>query len=192
MLPIPIQAVGQALSSTGPEVGNAGQAWKAIGGTATSYQTPAGEMAADLASSHSEDGIVDPSQQQRHRMIMDLEDKARTGDVSWPDLMKMTYQTDQLKESELKKIQQNLQKTKGMDSTMASLYTRASRLPAREYLQLYNSMNATERSSLVPLTLQVQKRYLTKAKKEMTPQEREQDPVFQTLLRMTPKPPTEQ
>jgi len=188
-LPIPVQAVGQALSGTGPEVGNAGQLWKGTGGTATTYQTPAGKLAATLAASHSEDGIVDVSQQARHRQVMQFEDQARTGELSWPDLMKMTYQDDALKESELKKIQQNLQKTKGMDSTLASLYTRASRLPAKEYLDLYDQMNPTEKTALIPLTQQVQRRYLTKAKKDMTPQERAQDPTFQRLLRMVQQPP---
>lgn len=191
-LPIPVQAVGQALTSTGPEVGNAGQSWKAIGGTAQTYQTPAGKMAADLAASHSEDGLVDPSQQARHRAVMDMEDKVRTGNMSYPDLMKLAYNTDQLKESELKKIQQNLQKTRGMDSTLASLYTRASRLPAKEYLDLYDEMNPTEKTALTPLTIQVQRKYLTKMKKDATPQERQQDPVFQRLLRMVPQPVNQQ
>ena len=120
---------------------------------------------------------------------MEFEDAVRRGDMSWPDLMRLTYQTDQLKESELKKIQQNLTKTKGMTSDMASLYTRASRLPAAQFLDLYDQMNASERAALAPLTLQVQRRYLTKAKKDETPEERSKDPVFQRLLSMAPKAP---
>jgi len=187
MMPIPVQSIGQAVSGTGPEVGNAGQVWKAIGGTARTYQTPAQKLAAELAANHNEDGVVDPSQQQRHRLVMDMEDRVRTGDMTYPDLMKLTYETDQLKESELKKIQQNLSKTKGMDSSMASLYTRASRLPAAEYLKLLDQANISEKAALVPLTLQVQRKYLTKAKKDMTPEERMKDPVFQTLLRLVPQ-----
>ena len=191
-VPIPIQSIGQAVTNTGPEVGNIGQTWKALGGTARNYSTPAAQAAADLAASHSEDGPIDPAQMHRHRVVMDLESKVRSGEMSYPDLMKLAYQTDQLSEVELKHIQQNLQKTKGMDSTLASLYTRASRLPAAQYLSVYDQMNPTEKAALVPLTLQVQRRYLTKAKKEMTPEERQRDPVFQRLLNMTPQPPITQ
>ena len=184
MAPIPAQAIGQAVSGTGPQVGNPGQIWKAGGGTAQTYSTPAQKMAADLAASHSEDGLVDPAQMARHRRVMDLEDQVRAGDVSWPDLVKLTYNTDQLKESELKKIQQNLSKTKDMDSATASLYTRASRLPAKEYLDLYDQMNTGEKTALIPLTQQVMKKYTSKALKDETPTERAKDPVLQRILNM--------
>jgi hypothetical protein len=186
MAPIPAQTIGQMVSGSGPSVGNPGQVWKSIGGTAQTYQTPAQKLAAELASNHNEDGPVDSSQMARHSRVMQLEDQVRSGDLSWPDLMKLTYETDQLKESELKHIQQNLQKTKGLDSSMASLYTRASRLPAKEYLQLLDVTNPSEKTALVPLTIQVQRRYLTKAKKDETPEERQRDPVFQRLLRTIP------
>jgi hypothetical protein len=193
MTPIPVQSIGQAVTSTGPEVGNVGQAWKAVGGTAQSYQSPAGKMAADLAASHSEDGFVDPAQQARHRMIIRFEDMARAGELSQPDLMKMTYQTDQLTESELKKIQTNIKATKDMDPTTAALYTRATRLPAKEYLQLLDVANSTEKTALIPLTKKVREKYLSKGKDKMTPEERAKDPVYQRFLRMIPpQPQTEQ
>ena len=193
MAPIPLQSIGQAVSDTGPQIGNIGQGWKAGGGTAQTYQTPAQKFAADAASTHSEDGPLDPSQMARHRRVLQLEDRARAGEVSWPDLYKLTYETDQLSEQELKKIQDNLKVTHGMDAGMASLYSRASRLPANEYLQLLDTTNPSERAALVPLTIKVQKRYLTKAKKEETPEERQRDPVFQRLLTMIPaQPPAQQ
>jgi hypothetical protein len=117
-------------------------------------------------------------------MIINLEDQVRAGEVSWPDVVKLTYNTGQLKESEMKRMQQNLQHTKGMDSTMASLYTRASRLPATEYLQLMEQMNPSEKTALLPLTQQVMKKYTSKAMKSMTPQERSQDPTLQRILNM--------
>lgn len=185
MAPIPLQAIGQAVSGTGPEVGNPAQVVKALGGTAQAYQTPAQKMAADLASTHSEDGVVDPSLQARHRRVMQFEDQVRNGEMPMSDLMRLTYQTDQLHESELKKIQLNLKQTQGLSSDMASLYSRAARLPAKEYLQLLDVASPREKVALIPLTLQTQKRYLTKAKKDMTPQEREKDPVFQRFVTMT-------
>ncbi len=186
MAPIPLQAVGQALSGTGPEIGNIGQTVKAVGGTATVYRTPAQKMAADLASSHSESGPIDPAQMARHRRILQIEDQARAGEISWPDLYKLTYATDQLHPDELKKIETNVKETKGMDPGMASLYSRASRLPAKDYLDLLDVMNNSEKAALVSLTLKVQKRYLNKAKKDETPEERQHDPVFMRLLNLTP------
>ena len=192
MAPIPLQAVGQAISGTGPEIGNIGQAVKAVGGTAQTYQTPAQKLAADLASSHTESGPIDPAQMARHSRVIQLEDQARAGEISWPDLYKLAYQTDQISESELKKIQENVKATHGMDASMASLFSRASRLPAKEFLDLWDVTNPSERAALAPLVSKVQKRYLTKAKKEMTPEERAKDPVFQRLVRMIPPSPVQQ
>ena len=188
LLPIPVQSLGQAITNTGPEVGNAGQAWKAIGGTARSYSTPAQQKAVELAANHNEDGFVDQAQQARHRVIMHLEDKLRSGDVSWPDLVKMTYSTDELKEAELKKIQNNYKVTQGLPADIAHLYTRASRLPAKEFLDVWDTSNITERKALQPLLLQTQKKYLRKATKDMTPAERQADPVFQRFLNMAINP----
>lgn len=189
MAPIPLQAIGQAVSGTGPEVGSPAQVVKALGGTAQAYQTPAQKMAADLASTHSEDGVVDPALQARHRRVMQFEDQVRNGEMPMSDLMRLTYQSDQLKETELKKIQLNLKQTQGMSADMASLYSRASRLPAKEYLQLLDTMNTSEKTALVPLTIQTQKKYLNKAKKDETPTERAKDPVFQRFLNMIPQQP---
>jgi hypothetical protein len=187
MAPIPMQSIGQAITDTGPQIGNIGQGWKSVGGTAQTYSTPAQKFAADSASTHSEDGPLDPSAMARHRRVIQLEDQVRAGELPWSNLIQLTYQTDQLKESELKKIQNNIKTTQGMDASMASLYARASRLPASEYLQLLDMANPSERASLLTLTIKVRERYLTKAKKNETPQERAQDPVFQRFLTMIPQ-----
>jgi hypothetical protein len=186
MAPIPVQSAGQAMSGSGPEVGNIGQTWKSVGGTAQTYSTPAQKFAADLASSHSEDGPLDPVAQARHRQVLRIEDQVRAGELSWPDLYKLTYQTDQLRESELKKIQDNVKSTQGKTPDIALLYSRASRLPATQYLQMLDLANPSEKAALIPLTIKTQKRYLTKAKKEETPEERSKDPVFQKFIRMIP------
>jgi hypothetical protein len=190
--PIPVQSIGQAVEGVGPQVGNLGQVVKAVGGTAQTYSTPAQKMAADLASDHSESGPIDPAQMARHHRVIQLEDQARAGEVSWPDLMKLTYETDQLHESELKQIQNNVKKTQGMTPDMAALYTRSSRLPAKEFLDVWDQSNPREKAALAPLMSQVQRRYLNKAKKDMTPTERAKDPVFQRLLNMIPQSPQTQ
>ena len=84
----------------------------------------------------------------------------------------------------MKKIQENAKRTKDMDSALASLYTRASRLPGPEFLQLYDTLNSSEKAALVPLTLQVRKRYIAKAMKNLRPEERLKDPTFMRFLNM--------
>lgn len=187
MLPIPGQSIGQAVSGTGPSVGNIGQFVKAVGGTAQTYQTPAQKLASELAANHEESGPVDEAQLARHRQIINLEDGVRSGKVSWPELYQMTYQTNQLHESELKKIQQVVKNTKEMDPSTATLYSRASRLPAKEYFDLYGQMNPSERIALIPLTKQVMRKYLSKSQKDMTPQERATDPLVNRIVRMLPQ-----
>jgi hypothetical protein len=161
-----------------------GQGWKALGGTARTYATPAQQKAVELASTHTQDGFVDPVQQARHRAVQELGDRLRSGDITWPDLVKMTYGTSQLTEAELKKIQNNYKVTQSMPSDMAHLYSRASHLPAKEFLDVWDTANITEQKALHPLLLQAQKKYIRKAAKEMTPDQRQQDPTFQRLLKM--------
>jgi hypothetical protein len=192
LMPIPVQSIGQAITNTGPQVGNIGQVWKATGGTARTYATPAQQKAVELASTHTQDGFVDPVQQARHREVMQLGDRLRSGDVSWPDLVKMTYGTSQLTEAELKKIQNNYKATQNLPADIAHMYTRASHLPAKEFLDVWDTANITEQKALHPLLLQAQKRYLRKAAKDMTPDQRQQDPVFQRLLKMAMGAPAEQ
>jgi len=187
MAPIPAQSIGQAISGTGPEIGNVGQLWKAGGGTAQTYQTPAQKLAAELASNHNEDGPVDSSQMARHRTVMNLEDKLRAGETTWPELYQLAYQQDQITPKELETIKKNYKVTREMDPGTASLYTRASRLPAKEYFQLIDQANPAERTALIPLTKQVIKRYINSAKKDLTPQERASDPLFNRVLRMLPQ-----
>ena len=192
MSPIPLQSIGQAISGTGPEVGNTGQIVKALGGMAQTYQTPAQKMAAQLASNHNEDGVVDPVSMARHRTLLRIEDGVREGDVTMPELYKMTYQDDAIKESELKKIINNYKQTRGMDAGTASLYARASRLPAQEFFSLYDQMNPAEKTALLPLTKQVMRKYINKMSKDLTPDERAKDPTFQRIMRMLPQMETAQ
>ena len=187
LAPIPLQGIGQALSGAGPDIGSVGQTVKALGGTAQTYQTPAQKLAAELASNHNEDGPVDYPMMARHRTLLRIEDQVRQGQVGMPELYKMAYQDDSIKESELKKIINNYKQTRGMDPGTASLYARASRLPAQEYFTLFDQMNPSEKTALLPLTKQIMKRYVSKASKDMRPDERARDPLFRRILQMLPQ-----
>jgi hypothetical protein len=183
LLPIPVQSIGQAITSTGPQVGSTGQIVKAMGGTAQTYATPAQKLAADMAADHTESGPIDPAQMARHRTIMEFEDKIRAGEMSLPDIYRM-YAAGELHEDDLKKVTTNIKDTKDLDPGMASLYSRASRLPGPEYLKLYDEMNNSEKAALSKLTLQVRKRYIAKAMKDLRPDERLKDPTFMRFLNM--------
>jgi len=181
--PIPMQSIGQAITSTGPQVGNVGQVVKALGGTAQTYASPAEKLASELAANHTESGPIDPAQMARHRTMMEFEDKVRSGEMSLPDIYKM-YAAGQLHTDDLKKLTENIKKTRDLPAPLASLYTRASRLPGPEYLQLYDQMNPSERTALLPLTLQVRKKYIAQAMKNLRPEERLKDPTFMRFLNM--------
>jgi hypothetical protein len=121
----------------------------------------------------------------RHRLMMTWEDKIRDGEMSLPDIYKL-YAAGQLHEDDLRKITENIKKTKDLSAPLASLYTRASRLPGPEYLQLYDQMNPSEKAALTPLTLQVRKRYISQAMKNLRPEERLQDSTFVRFLNLVP------
>jgi len=178
--PIPFQAVGQVVSGTSPETGNVGQFVKAVGGTATSYRTEAQKLAANLASNHSEDGIVDPAQLARHRVIMDFEDQLRQGKMTNQQLNGLVI-GGQLPQADAKKITENLRTTRNLTPDMASLYTRVSRLPAKELLDVYDLSTDAEKQALAPLVLKARRTYTAKAMKELTPVERLRDPVLRRL-----------
>ena len=184
--PIPLQQIGQAVTSTGPEVGNPGQLWKAGGGTAQTYMTPAQQKAADLAATHTEDGALDPAQMRRHRTILGWEDKLRAGEIGWQDVSRM-HDMSQISTQEFSRIQKNFKETKGMDPSMAKLYTRAARLPAPQYFEVYEQMGEKEKEALRPLTDQVIRKYMTKQRKNLTPAELMQDPLYQRLSRYRAK-----
>ena len=186
VMPIPLQSIGQAVTGMGPEIGNVGQGWKAVGGTAQTYATPAQKMAAELAANHNEDGPIDPAQMARHRVIMGIEDRVRAGELALPEVYKLVA-AGQLHTDDLKRITDNIKKTQGMDASTASLYRRAARLPAPEYLKLMDQMSPAEKTALLPLTLQVRKRYISKAMKNLQPQERLQDPIFTRFINMIPE-----
>ena len=178
--PIPAQAVGQVASGTSPETGNTGQIVKALGGTATSYRTEAQKLAANLASNHSEDGIVDPSQIARHRVIMDFEDQLRQGTMTNQQLNGLVI-GGQLPLADAKKITENLRTTQKLTPDLASLYTRASRLPAKELLDVYDTGTDAEKQALSPLVLKARRTYTANAMKNLTPVERMRDPVLRRL-----------
>jgi hypothetical protein len=184
--PIPFQSLGQALSGNGPEIGNTGQLVKSVGGTAQVYRTEAQKLAAQIASDHSESGPIDPALLHRHRVIMNFEDKVRDGEMSLPQVYQMVVSGD-LSQADAKKITENAKITRGMPADMASLYTRASRLPPKDFLSVWDISTPQEKTALTPLMIKARKNYVKHAMANETPQERLHDPILHRFMTMFPQ-----
>jgi hypothetical protein len=191
MAPIPFQAIGQA--ATNPTTNTPDQIVKALGGTATQYHTQAEKLAADLASNHTEDGPVDQNAIHRHQVILNLEDEVRSGKLSLQELQPLRA-SGQLSEADWKRILNNYQKTRGMEADKARLYTRASRAPAADLLQIYDAATEDEKQTLLPLLKAQGTRYIRSSLKDKTASERMADPVLARYMKLEAKqasqPPT--
>lgn len=186
VLPIPAQAITGAITGQSPELGNFDQGMKAVGGTAQVYRTAAQTKAAQLASDKSESGPVDPAQLRKHQALMEFEDRVRSGKMPITDIHTMVEQGS-MPVKDAKTIMQNVKETQGMDPELARLYSRASRLPMRDFLQVYDLADNDEKMSLVKLLLKKKAAYFKTAAKDLTPQERQSDPTYQRLRKLFPQ-----
>lgn len=183
--PIPIQSTVQMATGQIPETNLGEQGAKAAGLTVQPYRTEAGKLAARLASNHSESGPVDPAQVGRHQMIQEFEGRVRSGSMTMPQIYKMVVDGN-LSQSDGKRIQDNLKATNGMDPEMADLYSRSSRLAAPELLQVYESGTPLQKQMLLPMMEKKSSAYYKKAFKDLTPEERRNDPTLLKLRQILP------
>jgi hypothetical protein len=186
MSPLPLQSLGKMVNGTSPNTTNTDQIVKALGGTAVVYKTEAQKKAAELASNHNEDGPVDTQMLHRHQAIIRLEDQVRSGHLTMQQLQPLRISGD-LPEADYKKIVQNYAKTRGMTADQASLYTRASRAPAPELLQIWDLSTPSEKHVLLPILKSTGLRYVRRAMRTQTPQQRMSDAVLGRFMRMESK-----
>lgn len=150
--------------------------------------TTAYKLAGKLASDRSESGPVDQDKLDRHHFVMQMEDSLRNGTIKPQDLNEASKHKT-LSPDELDQIWNNYKETqrgadgKPMNEYTARLYTRATRLPMREFLQVYDIATTPEKKILLPLLEKKGKAYLKKAQKSMVDTQREQDPTYQRLWR---------
>jgi len=185
MAPLPLQALGKTITGSGPDLTNTDQVVKAIGGTATVYRTEAQKLASELASNHTEDGVVDSALLERHKKVMQLEDELRSGRLALPDLYARVYDGE-LSQLDAKRIVDNVRQTHGMTADAAALYTRASRLPTSALLQVYDVATPTEKQVLTPLVRKSAVAYLKKSVRSLTPAERRADPTLARVRQLLP------
>lgn len=185
--PIPLQSVTKAMA-TANQTTTPDQMWKAAGAMVRPYQTEAQKLATTIASDHSEEGVVDPSVLRRHQAVMHFEDEIRAQRMPMQAIYQMVH-AGQLPEGEAKKIEKNIKETEGMAPEVARFYTQAKRAPMREFLRIWDAGTTNEKAMLAQLLLAKRKRYFTKARTDMTPNERLADPTYRRLMEMFPNQP---
>jgi hypothetical protein len=188
VVPLPLQNVTQKMSGFQP-----GQNWKelgvrAMGAQVTAFKTEAGKKAAELAADRSESGPVDPDKLRAHTAKIELEDRVRVGEIKPEDLWKMVDQ-DLLNPKDAQAILKSVQSTRGMETDMAKLYTRASRLPMPDFMLVWDESTSEEKAALTKLMLKKKITYFKKAYTEMTASERMKDPTYLKLRKLFPEQP---
>jgi hypothetical protein len=186
--PIPFQTIAKTMTGEGPEVSTPDQLFKAGGATVYPYRTEAENRAAELASDHSEAGPVDPAEMRQHQAKIKLEGDLRSGKMSQKEFYD-TVKEGLVSPQDAKQIMKNVQETKALDPAIARLYTQASRLPAPEFLEVWDKATPTEKAALAKLLVKKRQSYYKKMYVDATPQERMTDPTLKRLERLFPKAP---
>jgi len=189
LAPIPIQAVGRALSGELPSaVGNVGQVARSVGITAEPNLTEAEKKAIQFASDMSSKGPVDQAALRKFQLRHAWEDRLRSGEITpekWYEQV-----AGVLPPKEIKQILHDYEQTRGMDADVARLYMQSSRLPMRQFMEIWDLATSDEKVALTPLMLKKKNEYFKKAFTDMTPAERANDPIFNRLKRLFAVHPT--
>jgi hypothetical protein len=184
-VPIPAQAVIKGATGGSPDLTTPDQAVKALGATAQVYRTEAQKLANTLSSNKNETGPVEESQLRKHRAVIDLENKIRSGQAPLSTLNDLV-ENGHLSQKDAKIVHKNVQETHGMDPEMAQLYSQAARLPTPDFLKIWDAATPNEQSVLAKLLIKKRTAYNSKVLKEMTPAQRTADPTYNRLKTMFP------
>lgn len=115
--------------------------------------------------------------------MIELEDALRSGKAESSDL-EQGFKAGRISMRDKKAVMKNVQETQGMDAANARLYTRASRLPIKDFLQVVDVATPPERMSLEKLLVRKRNSYINNANETLSLPERQRDPVYQRLQRM--------
>jgi hypothetical protein len=187
ILPIPLQSAmrGHLGDFTQP-FSSREQVIKALGGTVAPLRSEAAKKSIELASSHSEEGRVDPNALRRHQSLLDYENLLHNGKLGEEDIHHL-YDEGQISSNEAKAIIKTNRETSGMDSDMAQLYRMCSHLGLPELLQVWSLMSDHEKAAMSDMLSKKKKAYKKRAEKNMTPAERRQDPTYQWIRQTFPQ-----
>lgn len=186
--PIPVQSAVKGLSGQAPDTSTPDQLVKAGGFTVMPYKTEAQKLAAKIASDHSEQGRVDPEVLQKHQLLQHFEDEMRSGKITPSDISQLVL-SGQLPQADAKRMMTNFQRTRDLSPELASFYTRASRLPTKDLLDVYEASTAGERQAIAPLVQKSGANYVKNSMTKFTPQERQSDPTLKRVMALMPSTP---
>lgn len=144
--------------------------------------TEAEKLAAKYASSHAESGPVDSDKIAKHQAVLKLEDGVLKGETQWSEVQQMV-EDGRLAPDDATAIKKAVEtaKSKNIPPESMQLYTRVSRLPVREALETYDKGTNGEKELLLPLVERKAQAYYKKARKSMSPQERNSDETYKLL-----------
>jgi hypothetical protein len=183
IMPIPLQAVGKIATGEMPQMTSTEQMMQASGLTVTPFRDEAQKLASKLASSHSEQGPVDPAELRKHQLMQEYEFQLQEGKIRPEDIYQMT-EDGHISVQEAKRIIRTAHDTTGMDPDLGRLYTQVSHLNMKDFLQVWAVMNDQEKAATAALLTKKKVAYLKTAMKSMTPAERKADPTY-TWIRST-------
>lgn len=184
----PIVAQNAVKSLTGayqPEMSTGDQIAKAAGFTVTPLRSESLKLAQRIASDHSVNGPVDPEALERHQKLQGVEDQLYSGRITTSDIAQAVY-AGSLSQIDARRMVKNWEATREMTPEMASLYIRASHLPTRYLLDVFDQATPEERQILAPLVRKSGTNYIKSSITRLTPVERQTDPTLRRVMQMMP------
>jgi hypothetical protein len=153
---------------------------KMFGATVQQHKTEAAKRSAELASMMSSNGPVDESHLKKHQAMINVEDQIRAGEVPMTEINRM-FDEGLISANDARDMQRRIQQTRDMDPDTARLYSRAARLPLKQFLEVYDLGTTQEKGALIQLLKSKKNAYLKRAAKDMTADERANDPTYRTI-----------
>lgn len=184
--PIPAQTLAKSITGETPDVTNVDAGMKAAGFTVYPYRSEAEKLAAQKASDHTETGAVDPALLRQHQLKMKFEDDLRSGKMQPQELYSLV-ENGQLSVKDGKDIINNIKETQGLHPEYTQLYTRATRLPMADFIDVWDRSTNEEKAALSKLLIKKRNSYYKKVFKDLTPQQRLSDPTYRRLRSMFPQ-----
>lgn len=168
---------------------SAGEVFGRMGGLSISNNaTEAEKLAGKLASSHGQEGPVDPDRLAKHKQIIDLEEGLAKGEKTSQDLYS-AVERGELAPTDAKSIMTALKTAKDVPPQFMQLYLRSNKLPLPQLIQVYDSATPTEQRILVPLLQRKVPQYYKTIRTKLSPQEVAKDPTYLLLRQRWPQVP---
>lgn len=188
LFPIPFQTAIKTSQLTRSD-----QLIKTAGFTVAPYRSEAMKIAAELASDHTPQGVVDADQLRRHQAILELEDGLNSGRYL-PDQIGDLVQGGSLSVPEAHAILRNyglveaVKQAAGVKVSAedARLLARAAHLPMPAFFQVWDAATPHERAVLALLLRRKVRSYLTKLGESQPMAMWPQDAIFRRLQAMFP------